>query len=473
MRTCLSGLWDELTKYIIKIKCKDGQSMDSSNINEDRRNKICRTIEYFYNDSIMSKPEHLAVFYDAMCCSDNTLEQAATKAIECASECCLCIGCIGCALKFYNLILSENKRERELPAELRDYFGSNSQLYYYLSAYKSVKAYRKIKDTLICLKGFSSTTPAIYSASFGNTCTGGGIYLNVGGYGIVIDPGIGFVDSMHKQGIFIEDIDAVIVTHNHLDHNADLSTISALQHDVNRYYEKQVSFYKNFFPDAKHKKHSIYWILDIGTKESTKTIVDSDNSEVLIKCDNWKELSENISMKVIETQHMVDGVSYGVKFKGILDDNEIQIGYTSDTKFFAELSDFFIDTDILIFNISDIYEKDVRGTKSKNSHLGYDGSINLLVRNSHHPQLAIASEFCCSNGDYRMSVSRKLQEQVGTGINIIPGEIGLKVDLSKGGICCSRCKRAVPISSVSVIAPEREFGPIQYICDKCRYSMKK
>ena len=116
--------------------------------------------------------------------------------------------------------------------ELSDYFGNYSQFYYYLSSYKAVKEYRKIKNTLICLKGFSSTTPAIYSATLENACTGGGLYLDIDGYGIAIDPEIGFVDSMHQQGIFIHDINRVIVTHNHLDHNNDLAIISSLQYTI-------------------------------------------------------------------------------------------------------------------------------------------------------------------------------------------------------------------------------------------------
>lgn len=36
-------------------------------------------------------------------------------------------------------------------------------------------------------------------------------------------------------GIFIEDINAVIVTYNYLGHNKDIGSISALQHDLNRY----------------------------------------------------------------------------------------------------------------------------------------------------------------------------------------------------------------------------------------------
>ena len=40
---------------------------------------------------------------------------------------------------------------------------------------------------------------------------------------------------MHKNGIYINDIDIVIITHDHLDHNADAKVISSLLYDLNNY----------------------------------------------------------------------------------------------------------------------------------------------------------------------------------------------------------------------------------------------
>ena len=111
-----------------------------------------------------------------------------------------------CASKFYS-ILQNKVVERALPMEMVDYFSNNSQLQYYISAYENVKQSRDINNSLLCLKGFSSSTPMINSAVFSkNTCVGGGFYLNVNGFGVVIDPGIGFVENIQREGIFIEDI---------------------------------------------------------------------------------------------------------------------------------------------------------------------------------------------------------------------------------------------------------------------------
>ncbi len=465
MNTCLSGLWDViLEKYysVVQNEC------DIIKENECKI-EISKIIAQFYASDKVHMPLHIEVFQHELRKEESNMQEAAKVAGTKAGLCGLCVSCKGCAGEFYK-VLQGKKEERPLPLELKNYFSGKSQLYYYLSSYKSVKSYRRINNTLICLKGFSSTTPAIYSATFESACTGGGFYLNVGGYGIAIDPGIGFVDSMHKQGIFIEDINAVIVTHNHLDHNADVGTISALLHDINRYYNSQVKFYKNFFHGIKSKVHEIDWWLDESTQENNKEIIEKSN--LLSQCREWTQLNEKVYISALETRHMLEGKSYGIKYKVEIDEKDLIVGYTSDTRFFPEIMEFMKECDILIFHISDIYEKDVRGTKQKNSHLGYDGSLHLLKGGDQQFRIAIASEFCCNNGDYRMKVVRKLNEYVKEkGITrVIPGEVGLKIDLQSSGIYCSHCKRVVPVNSVSVVSSEEEFGTIQYVCENCQYS---
>lgn len=312
----------------------------------------------------------------------------------------------------------------------------------------------------------------INSAVFSkNTCVGGGFYLNVNGFGVVIDPGIGFVENMHREGIFIEDINAVIVTHDHLDHNKDIGTISALQHDLNSYYEHRTRFYKKYFDQIVNPEHKISWWLDEGTRknhESNGLIF--KNSVGLSNCTEWTKLSEEISFMVFRTEHIKKGVSYGIKCRIGTKEKEIVIGYTSDTKFFLELLKYLQEADIIIFNISDIYEKDIRGNKSKSNHLGYDGSVRILKSSKLSYQLAIASEFCCTNGDYRMKLVKKLREEVELNKQryVIAGEVGMQVLLDKMQVVCSRCKCAESLNNVVVIAPQHEFGRIEYICNQCR-----
>lgn len=464
MNTPLSMLWDRLVEIYNRLGTYSP---------EQCKNDMVKCIEHIYSSGKLVYPDHLSVFLTALLDSCDFID-AAEQASKCERECGQCVVCMKCANKFYSIMQKETVG-RSLPMEMVDYFSSDSQLQYYVSAHKNVKLSRDINNSLLCLKGFSSSTPTIYSAVFSNdTCVGGGFYLNVNGFGVVIDPGIGYVENMHRNGVFIEDINAVIVTHNHLDHNKDIGTISALQHDLNRYYERRTGFYKKYFGQINNPEHKISWWLDEGTQkdnESNKSI--SLNSVVLSDCTDWTKVSEEISIMAFPTKHMKEGVSYGIKCRICLKEKEVVIGYTSDTKFFPELLEYLQESDIIIFNISDIYEKDIRGYKSKSNHLGYDGSIRILKSSELSYQLAIASEFCCTNGDYRMKLVKKLSEQAELKEKryVIASEVGLQVSLDNLQVVCSRCKCAETLNNVVVVAPEREFGKIEYICNRCRETL--
>ena len=79
------------------------------------------------------------------------------------------------------------------------------------------------------LKVYSSFTTLLPQSW--NACrAGGGYFLALGGYGCVIDPGHHFLNNFFKVGHQITDIDAIIVTHFHDDHMADLFPLLSLLH---------------------------------------------------------------------------------------------------------------------------------------------------------------------------------------------------------------------------------------------------
>jgi glyoxylase-like metal-dependent hydrolase (beta-lactamase superfamily II) len=59
---------------------------------------------------------------------------------------------------------------------------------------------------------------------------GGGYFLGHKGKGIAIDPGYEFVDVVHRyHGVTVSHIHTVVITHDHMDHHADLETILNLR----------------------------------------------------------------------------------------------------------------------------------------------------------------------------------------------------------------------------------------------------
>ena len=120
---------------------------------------------------------------------------------------------------------------------------------------------------------------------------------------------------------------------------------------------------------------------------------------------------------------------------------------------------------MLIFNISDIYPSDVEGRKAKRTHLGFDGSLHLLQ--VAQPPLALVSEFCCTNGDYRHEITKALREH--SGIYILPSNPGLTIGIGDRKVTCSLCGKSVLTNDIKVAHPVKEFGDIQYICPHCLF----
>lgn len=491
MESCLQPLWDLLYGKMSSIIEKIDTSEKGEDILAEKSKTVieCKeTINSFFEgleiksdegSQEIKRPEHIKIFYQAL---DDFAERSVEGIIKEAgqanakcSECKMCAVCMGCAAKFYDNIIKRNIIEKRLPYNLENYFISMPQMFYYDRSMHYNRERMPVRDKLHVLKGFSSSTPMIYSASFNDNCVGGGFYLNWKGTGIVIDPGIGFVTSMHKNGIYINDIDVVIITHDHLDHNADAETIASLLHDFNKYHQNRNKIVRKTFELPDPENHEIVWIIDESTKKKLKNrishakglrdYVDSKGKEIIRGL-------KDIKLNAIRTKHIKESDdSYGIKLKFKYGEKEFAIGYTSDTSYFNELEDFFQKEDILVFNVSDLYRKDVRGIKNKSSHLGYNGSIKLLKNTNY--RIGIASEFCCTNDDFRLdfinSINHELERKKSG--YLLPGEIGLKLSLPGFQVECSICGKNADIDNIKVLKPRRQYGKIQYICGQCAMNM--
>lgn len=62
----------------------------------------------------------------------------------------------------------------------------------------------------------------------------GGMWLHFGGKNIIIDPGPGSLIRMFERGLEPRDLDAVILSHRHLDHVADVASVVESATDANK-----------------------------------------------------------------------------------------------------------------------------------------------------------------------------------------------------------------------------------------------
>ncbi len=487
METCLEDLWELIRTPISKVieEPKDTSIRREILVKKcDAAEKSNELIKEFFSDleecfgeerKLIEIPEHVTIFQQSLeeFCdkSVNGVKEGAKLAKKTAEKCGLCAVCVECSHKFYDSVIGQKMEEKSLPFELENYFLMPAQMHYYQQSMYGANEQLHLENRLLCLKGFSSSTPTIHSIAFDAECAGGGLYLNYKGLGIVIDPGIGFVNSMHKNGIYINNINVVIITHDHLDHNADAKVISSLLYDLNNYNQRKNKIVKEVFELSNVKEHTITWIVDEGTKVELEKNVNNIKSlgEFVGRKRQIVEGNKDIKMAAIRTKHIKDSdESFGIQLS-MNYGKMLTVGYTSDTAFFSELPSFYNKSDILIFNVSDIYKKDVKGIQDKHSHLGYNGSCKLLKEVK--PKLAIASEFCCTNGDFRMAFMNTLSEELAGKSNIILGEIGLNISIPEAKIECSFCKKIVDLARIKIIAPKKEYGKIQYACGHCAKNM--
>lgn len=363
---------------------------------------------------------------------------------------------------------------RAIPDEFKDYFNEYTQFEYYNRYKKQVQESRKMEDCFLCLKEVASSTPLVGSVVFGSERLGGGFYFRVNGVGIVVDPGIGFVSLMHANDVFIDDINIVIVTHDHLDHNADVKALASLLYDFNQNEKRRFKFFGEFF-EIPENEHHIEWYMDASTIRHNEDYISKEYVHPLSEMsqDTYQMLATSIFMQVFSTEHVKkDGKyiddTYGIKLKFQISDKTYIWGYTSDTRFFNQIIDNLKDSDVCILNLSDVYPGDVAGIRSKSTHLGYDGCVKIMERVQ--SKLFIISEFCCMNGDYRFEVVKALRQQlkeIGNDKRIFAAEKSMKVSIDGLRVACSNCGKEEFANKVISIRPNKEFGEIKYLCRNC------
>ena len=277
---------------------------------------------------------------------------------------------------------------------------------------------------------------------------------------------------MHKYGIFIHDIDIVIITHEHIDHTCDIRTIDDLNYQLNSLTKKQ---------------HFIDWYWDSETDKIYRYALEGSYNRIQIInniSDNPFEnlpilLDKNIYLRPIQTKHILneDGITYKNHTFGFVlelksDRNDVKVGYTSDTSYFPDMAKFYSDMDLLIANISSIHKSDLLCEVPKSTHLGFMGCISLLKQMKKKPQYFIISEFWCGKDDIRFDIAKYLSSQLrfvceNAETKILPSELDLTIDLSTLNIRCSCCSEFD--SSIKVINCTHDFGKIKYVCSSCLY----
>ena len=226
-----------------------------------------------------------------------------------------------------------------------DFSIKNAELYRYLMKERKITSNENERSIYIYgLQRWSSINPALVRPS-AFKIKGGGMLIIYKGKGIVIDPGINFIENLYSEGFSIADIDYVIATHDHIDHIADLDTLMSL------YYRR----HKIEGSSSENDKNPLTLILNPSVSARYSFLI-NQNPELFRKIelsseDDWRTIFEDFQIKAITVDHFDLSapkysntlgliLSFGKKFK---------IGITSDTFYKEEIIEKFTREGLNIF----------------------------------------------------------------------------------------------------------------------------
>lgn len=451
-----------------------------------------------------------------------------------ACDCKLCLFCVQCERYYWEQLeraLADGKGDsnREkceflIPDDIKQLLEQKDKpVDVYLDFYK--RRYINKDNFLVMLKGFSSSTPILLNyAQNTNLYSGGGFYFRWNGLGVAVDPGYLFIQNLHNYGLSVLDIDVVVVTHEHIDHSSDVRLLDDLHYNVaSNNKEKEVGWNRDTFSllNGKTPNHTIKWYLDEVTYEEARLfqkkksgfapeynelycllLNDTENPKIKRPCVEKPQLIEestlkiagDISMKVFPTRHeqyeennkrIFFKHTFGCVFECVDKFGENKsIGYTSDTSLQQDISSLMYESlkecQVLIMNISGIYEDDILLQKGKDRHLGYYGCYEIISNLLKTPECklkyCLLSEFANQISDIRYSIAKYMQKEINklteynskNKITVVPTEIGLTINLSTLHTKCTACGNYS--TKIYVLKPFGENATLQYICPECMYS---
>jgi len=238
------------------------------------------------------------------------------------------------------------------------------------------------------LQQWNSFTPLL--TAVGSDARGGGYFLEWRGRGIVIDPGIDFRRNFLEAGRVILDIDAIILTHNHLDHVGDVIPLLTLIHEYNDLHPDDPhavsmvlspSTFSMFSDMAAHSKWiSAFLPLRIGEKASLPDIQASVDAFPAVH----SELGgRNAAVGLRLLLHRADNAA------------DCLLVMPGDGGWTESLHEHCIGADLLVLHLGGLYPADVGPEHFEKNHLGTKGVFALLwqlAERGRLPRLTLISE---------------------------------------------------------------------------------
>lgn len=314
--------------------------------------------------------------------------------------------------------------------------------------------------------------------------TSGGYYLRWNGKGIVINPGINFLEHFHRQGLHIRDIDYVIVTNANPDAYADVKEIYELNYQLNnanselqiiRYYLSQKAYQTlapALKPNFKQERDTVRCLeLFLDSPEVEKLELNDGIALHYFPIATQTAPLQDLLSKADKAVPMPASLGIRLDLKGE-NSHVVRIGYISGAPWSPLLAHHLGKCDVLIAGFGSTNANDYGKLKYNETSLGYFGSYSLLEEVQ--PHLFLASEFNGNQGDIRLEVIKLMrQEYARTYPNarhtpaLLPADPTLFVDLQTLNIQCSITKMAVIPAQIRIVKSQASFGNLRFLSPFC------
>jgi hypothetical protein len=316
-----------------------------------------------------------------------------------------------------------------------------------------------------------------------------GFYLRWNGVGMAINPGKRFLESFHRSGLHITDIDIVIVTQTDPDAYADVQQIYDLNYQLNkispelqilRYYLNHKAYLELapvLKPNFKQERNAIHCLeLFVDSPEVEKVELTPDVTLNYFPTSTQEALSHH--QQLGQVQNTRNGSSpLGIRLDMRQNNGEnkktVKMGYLSGTPWSPLLGHHLGHCDLLFAGFGNTHVNDF-GKLNYNEHcLGYFGSYSLLEEVK--PRLMFCCEFDGREGDIRLEVGKKMRQESSHAANestnassvILPADNGLFLDLQHLQIRCSVSQALVDPAEVRVVKSGEAFSSLLYLAPSC------
>ncbi len=304
----------------------------------------------------------------------------------------------------------------------------------------------------------------------------GGFYLHWHGKGVVINPGRSFLEQFHRRGLFVKDIDSVIVTQEHMDAYADIKEIYELNYQINQACDQPhlIHYYLN-----QKAYHHLSGVLKPRFKQERYTV---HTLELFMDADmEHMELSPEISMDYFVTSaqstttmtpgyERVSAPSGNLGLRLLLKDNahQMTLGYIAGAGWTPALSQHLGVCDFLLVGVGNTNSADYHKKSYLPNQLGFFGVSSLLE--THPPKVLVCTEFGGREGDLRLEMVRKIRQEwqqrrptKEPTTAILPSDRGFFLDLKTNCVRCSATGQFTDARHIRVIRSAGAFSELLYL----------